>query len=474
MDKKVILFELNEVPFRILDEFCRWRPNSTLAKRRAEFKEFETHTEDVTHLSPWMTWPSLYRGVNDEKHQVYNFGQDLTNVDREYPPLWRLLAEGGVKTGVFGSLHTYPLPENLENYSFYVPDTFAAGSECFPDDVSVFQEFNLNMARSSGRNVSTSIPWKGALRLLAKAPGLGLKPRTFMDLGGQILSEREKKWQKCRRRTYQSVLAFDIFMKQLKTTKPDFVTFFTNHVASAMHRFWAAAFPDDYESFEFTEQWVEQYAKEIDFAMRKFDDMLTQLLRFVDANPEYELWMATSMGQAATVAKMLDTQLYPTDLPLFMNAMGVANDEWEQRPSMFAQANIFVTAPKVASFRENLKALRIEGEALDYAEADNGFFSMYWGHNDIHDKPDCVTLHGDIISLPDFGFDFVKSEERTGSNAYHIPQGSLLVYNSRARRLNKNGDAPTKVSALDIAPTLLKNYSVPVPDYMHEPAMIGA
>ena len=78
MSKKVILFELNEVPFRILDEFARWRPGSTFARRRAEFRQFETHTEDTHHLSPWLTWPSLYRGVNDETHQVYNFGQDLS------------------------------------------------------------------------------------------------------------------------------------------------------------------------------------------------------------------------------------------------------------------------------------------------------------------------------------------------------------------------------------------------------------
>ena len=43
------------------------------------------------------------------------------------------------------------------------------------------------------------------------------------------------------RRTYQAGLAFDIFINFLQSTKPAFATFFTNHVASSMHRFWAAA-----------------------------------------------------------------------------------------------------------------------------------------------------------------------------------------------------------------------------------------
>ena len=54
---------------------------------------------------------------------------DLSKTNKEYPNLWQILSKN--KVGVFGSLHTYPLPDNLENYSFFVPDTFAAGKECF-------------------------------------------------------------------------------------------------------------------------------------------------------------------------------------------------------------------------------------------------------------------------------------------------------------------------------------------------------
>ena len=45
----------------------------------------------------------------------------------------------------------------LENYSFYFPDTFAAGSECFPKKLSLFQDFNLKMVSKSNMNVSKDI-----------------------------------------------------------------------------------------------------------------------------------------------------------------------------------------------------------------------------------------------------------------------------------------------------------------------------
>src|SRR5262249_44070452 len=128
MDRKLILFELNEVPHRVVDQFCRWRPKSWLARALPRMKKFQTYAEDVAPLDPWITWPTLHRGVNDEKHGILNFGQDLREVNRQYPPVWELLAARGVKVGVCGSLHSYPMPEDLNSYAFYIPDTFAVGS----------------------------------------------------------------------------------------------------------------------------------------------------------------------------------------------------------------------------------------------------------------------------------------------------------------------------------------------------------
>ena len=50
----------------------------------------------------------------------------------------------------------------MDNYSFYVPDTFAAGEECFPELLTSFQRFNLSMVRANGRNVQTGIAVKDA------------------------------------------------------------------------------------------------------------------------------------------------------------------------------------------------------------------------------------------------------------------------------------------------------------------------
>jgi hypothetical protein len=68
--KKIILFELNEVPYKVIDYYCRIRPNSTLARILAEGEQFETVTEDQLALDPWISWPTLHRGVPDTMHHI--------------------------------------------------------------------------------------------------------------------------------------------------------------------------------------------------------------------------------------------------------------------------------------------------------------------------------------------------------------------------------------------------------------------
>jgi hypothetical protein len=67
---KIILFELNEVPYKVIRHFCKLYPESNLAKVLSKGRKYETYAEDQGHLSPWVTWPTLHRGVTNEKHFI--------------------------------------------------------------------------------------------------------------------------------------------------------------------------------------------------------------------------------------------------------------------------------------------------------------------------------------------------------------------------------------------------------------------
>ncbi len=465
--KRTILFELNEVPLRIIDAHCAWNPRSALARRLPACFQYEAVSEDVGPLTPWRTWPSLHRGVRNDEHGILHFGQKRDEADRRYPPLWQILADHGVRSGVFGSLHTYPPPASPEGYPFFFPDTFAAGSECFPPELEVLQHFNLAMARRSGRNVDKGVAWGDALRLLGAAPRLGVRVRTLLEATRQLAAERVQPWRATRRRTLQPVLAFDVFEKQLRATLPDFATFFTNHVAAAMHRYWAACFPEDYEFYEYDDSWRRTYRDEVGFAMRHADAMLGRLFHFVDRHPGYQLVIASSMGQAATETKPILSQLYVTDVARLMARLGVPVGEWRLMPAMQPDVNVFVGRHRDA-LREKLRHLRIDGKPLRFEEDPaNEFFSLIFGHVNLHDGDRRADLAGRPVPFEELGLEPVIIDDAAGTCAYHVPEGTLLIY--RVDRRPQDAGR-RRVSFLDLAPWLLENFCLPVPAYMHRPA----
>ena len=44
----------------------------------------------------------------------------------------------------------------------------------------------------------------------------------------------------------QPILSFDLYFKCLNKYQPDFSTFFSNHVAGIIHRYWRDIFPEDF------------------------------------------------------------------------------------------------------------------------------------------------------------------------------------------------------------------------------------
>lgn len=467
MQKKIILFELNEVPFKIIKFFIKARPNSALARIFPRSTQYETYTEDGGHLSPWVTWPTLHRGVTNHKHGISDFGQSLQEVDDQFPPVWKILADNGVRTGVGGSLHSYVQGESFEKYAFYIPDIFAKEPTCWPKYLEGFQAFCLGMARESAKNVSDKVPMAQALDVMFNVGKIGLRTSTLASIAGQLVEERLQPWKLVRRRTYQSILAFDVYLKQLQVTKPDFSTFFTNHVASAMHRYWQATFPEDYEQITFDEEWLQTYHGEIIYAMHKADLMIAKLVEFVDRNEGFSLVIASSMGQHAIESRPTETLLYITEPERFMQAMGLRREDWELRPAMFPQLNFRIgDEAKRASFERKARTIEVNGSPLGVRVASDGFFSLDFGQENVSEF--VVKVDGNEQVPAEFGINNVVIQDKVGTTAYHIPQGSMLIYDGKA----PVATGQSQISTSDICPAILQNYGVAPRSYMNRPVAL--
>jgi len=464
--KRIIAYELNEVPTRVLDFFATHRPKSAIARLIRKSAYYTTYDTDVGQLVPWSSWSTQHRGVNNERHCISDLGQDLSDVDKDYPPIWSILSRNGVRTGVFGSLNSYPVPQDLSGYSFYVPDTFAAGSECFPADLSVFQEFNLRMVDLSNRNASASIVLKPAFDLMRKAPFLGVRGTTFYRLAKQLLHEKIDARRVGRRRTSQVELAFDLYLKQLEKTKPDYGCFFTNHVASSLHRYWPGLFPADYTHKKLSDEWLETYCGEIMYTMGAASRHIGDLEAFVDRHRDldYILMVSSSMGQAPVdQEEIICKQLYLGNRERFMQWLGLSREQWSTRRAMLPRYVFVVDEQVKAHLRSRLDNISINGVKLSYHAHEGNVFQIKLGQANLNDDEIVVRDGSEPIDYRSIGMVNTKIDDATGSYAYHIPDGLMLIYDPKAPEGQR---AETRMSTTEVAPMILRNFGVEVPAYM--------
>ena len=371
--------------------------------------------------------------------------------------------------GLFGSLHSYPLPKDLGQYDFFVPDTFAAGPEASPNELSAFQKFNLHMVARSGRNVSADLPLKEALRFVLRAGRNGIGLRTFSKIAWQLASERIWRDRTARRRTVQSLLAFDLFHAQLQAKQPDAAFFFTNHVASSLHRYWPATFSGDYQVTQWAAPWVGRFSGEIDYAMGEADHMLSRLMAFADLHPDYVILVAGSMGQAAvdTPERQIKTEVLLRDLAKFLDQLGVAG-RCVRRPTMEPTYTLVFDDPDGAdAFMAAVATVKIAGQRINSTRLDTKGIEFVLGFPNVPDEALTVTIGNRAVEPEQAGVANVTIDDEVGAAAYHVPEGMLLVYDPAYR--GDDRASKTVVRTTTIAPTLLALQGVDPPAYMEPP-----
>lgn len=472
--RKIILLEANEVPFRVIDHYVK-NNSGPLENFLQRSTQFVSECPDEIELDPWISWPTLHRGVNDTHHGILHLGQSLDKADTDYPPIWSLLTRQGVSCGIFGSLHSSHLIDDIDDYAFYLPDFFTHESFAHPKALKPFQDFNLAMTRRSARNVDTGVPTAEAMGFIKSLPSIGVTLGTMATIGRQLANERVSPLMKIRRRSMQPLLGLDVFVNQLKKTQPQFATFYTNHVAANMHRYWAATFPKDENGADVDDAWITQYEGEVDHAMSILEQMIDRLMRFVERNDDYLLVVASSLGQAAIPGEHTKGFHTITDLDKFMSAMGVEAGEYEERYAMVPCRSVMVAPEKADAFANAMDGLMFgnhrlvetvnEAPPLSYDRKENGSFQLYI-YFDHYDGPTTGTLGDRPVSFEDVGIGWFEHEDNVACTAHHVPNGALIVYDPRAPLAEPK--AREHVPTTAIAPAILKNFEIETPVYMKD------
>jgi hypothetical protein len=454
----LVVYELNEVPWRVIDWYARTNPSSALGRMLRQSTTFTTVTKDEGELHPWTTWPTLHRGVTNDVHKIRFINQSLTEAEA-YPPVWETLQLAGKRVGLFGSLQSYPPPSiNNGGYEFYVPDTFSPGPETWPRKYEAFQRFNLRQTQQDGAQAK---PIQFNSSIVGDLLGMfrsGLRVSTCKALASHLIKECLNPIQRSRRSVMQALVAFDMFEDALHNSRPDFCTFFTNHVAGMMHRYWKYTFPEDF-AHEIKTAEDKFHAESIAFAMDIADAQIAVLMKYVESH-NGRLLIATSMGQEAIDRGEYLGEWRITNVPQFLSAIAwtlPVNDLLAMQPDFNfelnsesdAEAFLLATAALVDAKGKSIwKRAQRMGATVNLGLAPSAT-ALATGET-------CLSTNGLIsksMTIGELGIEFLKRDPGTG---YHQPRGALLVYGNGI----EPNDARTEVDSTAVRPAILKMMGV--------------
>lgn len=443
----LILYELNEVPWPLLDAYIQRNPDTALEKLLTQGSCWTTVTQDSGELHPWSTWPTLHRGVYNDVHNITFLNQKITS---DFPPLWELTAKAGLTTGVFGSLQSWPVKQE-GNYSFYIPDTFAQDSQTYPKAYEVFQDFNLAQTKRDG---AYARPFKITLSDMEKGISLfqkGLTLSTLLKVGIHVLQERLNPDYRTFRAILQAPLSFDFFWKLLHSTRPQFSTFFTNHCASMMHRYWKHYFQED-----LTTKRDLFLSRNVHRALKIADQQIARLMTYCDTH-DGVLVVASSMGQEAVNRGTYYPELRIVDSEKFVRGLGFQGS-YEANLAMQPDFPFsFSSCEDRDDFVDRVRRLR-DGSGRP-------LFGFKIAHTTVNLSLGVPQGQGILLqnqrqkSFEEMGFEVVKRDEGT---AYHIPSGIAVFYGASVAPQSRR----ETIESIQLAPTILDYLGLTPEEYM--------
>ena len=127
-----------------------------------------------------------------------------------------------------------------------------------------------------------------------------------------------------------------MYFKNLKKYKPEFTTYFTNHLAGMMHYYWLDIFPKDFQkAYRYPSFFNKRSViKALDLA----DKQIGLLMRFAEDN-SYQFWVASSMGQQA-IEREKNQNLYLRDFSKLIKILKLDSKKFNHLPSMYPDINI--------------------------------------------------------------------------------------------------------------------------------------
>jgi hypothetical protein len=443
---RLFLIEFNELCPSLLEQFMDEGELPNFWRFYESATVFTTDAgEKEPYLEPWIQWPTVHSGLTFAEHRIFHLG-DGRNLTKKC--VGELLSDAGVPVGICGSM-------NL-NYGrlngYLLPDPWDKEGMAHPDWLTPFYRTIARQVQESSRTEAGSR--KEMLSFAWFLLRNGLKAGTAWALVRQLWQERRDAGVRWRRAMLLDRLLYDVFRSLNRRLGVRFATFFCNSTAHFQHYHWRNMQP---ERFPVPPPATDHHSLRhaIPDGYRSMDRILG---RFLKDYPDATLLLCTALSQQPWTNTTKCTYR-PRSFDEFLAFARVRVTSAAVKPVMAEQFHVeCATSETAAQAEESLRNLDLAGQPLLMVKREGN--SIFAGCRVTEaaalERP--VTRRDDGVTRRFGDLFYMIHTMRSGR---HHPDGVLWVRNGRPQVVRQ------KVPLIDIAPTILAQFGVEPPEYMH-------
>jgi hypothetical protein len=220
-----LLLEFNEINFDYVTAYCGRGLLPNLGRLIEENGIAETTSEQrYEELEPWIQWVTAHTGKKLADHGVFRLG-DI--VKHDLPQIWEELEERGLRVGAISPMNA---KNRLRDAAFFVPDPWTATK---PTATRRLAKLHEGIAEAVNENAQARVTAKSLWQLLEGFMSYA-RAANYPEYLRLVASSLRGPW---RRAMLLDLLFADVFVNEVRRTKPDFATLFLNAGAHIQHHY---------------------------------------------------------------------------------------------------------------------------------------------------------------------------------------------------------------------------------------------
>jgi hypothetical protein len=280
MTRPVLLLELNEVNFDFVQRYGSEQLPTLVTLIERHGLSHTTSENRYEHLEPWIQWVTAHTGRSLADHGVFRLG-DI--VQRDIPQIWEELEALGLKVGAISPMNA---KHRLRDPAFFVPDpwtnTKVTGSP-------TLLRLHCALSQVVNENATGALTVESALGLL-RGLLVYARAKNYSAYLSQVVRSRSRPWL---RAAFLDLLLADVFIGEVRKTRPHFASLFLNGAAHIQHHYLFCA--RVYDGSQRNPHWyVDPRVDPILDIYRQYDHIVRQVM---DCLPNARLMIATGLHQ---------------------------------------------------------------------------------------------------------------------------------------------------------------------------------